>query len=158
MKQILLFFLLLSSSAFAQHNDVISCRGAIIVATASPSTVTMTCQRADTLTSTICTTHSFNPVKIPPYSCIFRRKLLSLPTTNKVSIMAATVFNDAQLEVLRMMSVFNTPEAVMDLKQSISNYFAQKAESEIDRLWADGTLTESKVEEFRTLHERTPYK
>jgi hypothetical protein len=69
--------------------------------------------------------------------------------------MAATVFNDAQLEVLRMMSVFNTPEAVMDLKQSISNYFAQKAESEIDRLWADGTLTESKVEGFRTLHERT---
>ena len=43
----------------------------------------------------------------------------------------------------------------MDLKQSISNYFAQKAESEIDRLWADGTLTESKVEGFRTLHERT---
>ena len=54
--------------------------------------------------------------------------------------MAATVFNDAQLEVLRMMSVFNTPEAVKDLKQSISNYFAQKAEEEIDRLyesWAE---------------------
>ena len=50
--------------------------------------------------------------------------------------MATTVFNDAQLEVLRMMSVFNTPEAVKDLKQSISNYFAQKAEEEIDRLWA----------------------
>ena len=71
--------------------------------------------------------------------------------------MATTVFNDAQLEVLRMMSVFNTPEAVKDLKQSISNYFAQKAEEEIDRLWANGVLTESKVEGFRTLHERTPY-
>ena len=71
--------------------------------------------------------------------------------------MATTVFNDAQLEVLRMMSVFNTPEAVKDLKQSISNYFAQKAEEEIDRLWADGVFTESKVEGFRTLHERTPY-
>ena len=72
--------------------------------------------------------------------------------------MAATVFNEAQLEVLRMMAVFNTPEAVKDLKQSISNYFAQKAEAEIEKLWADGTLTESKVESFRTLHERTPYK
>jgi hypothetical protein len=70
----------------------------------------------------------------------------------------STVFNEAQLEVLRMMSVFNTPEAVSDLKQSISNYFAQKAEEEINRLWEDGTLTESKVESFRTLHERTPYK
>ena len=72
--------------------------------------------------------------------------------------MAAAVFNEAQLEVLRMMAVFNTPEAVKDLKQSISNYFAQKAEAEIEKLWADGTLTESKVESFRTLHERTPYK
>lgn len=72
--------------------------------------------------------------------------------------MAATTLNEAQLEVLRMMALFNTPEAVKDLKQSISNYFAQKAEAEIDRLWEEGILTESKVESFRTLHERTPYK
>ena len=72
--------------------------------------------------------------------------------------MTATTLNEAQLEELRMMAVFNTPEAVSDLKQSISNYFAQKAEAEIDRLWENGTLTESKVESFRTLHERTPYK
>ena len=77
--------------------------------------------------------------------------------TKKKENMATTVFNDAQLEVLRMMSVFNTPEAVKDLKQSISNYFAQKAEAEIDQLWSDGILTEGKVESFRSLHERTPY-
>lgn len=72
--------------------------------------------------------------------------------------MATTVLNDAQLELLKMMSVFDTPEAVNDLKQAISNYFAQKAEDEIDKMWADGTLTEEKVESFRALHERTPYK
>ena len=73
-------------------------------------------------------------------------------------VMAATVLNEAQLELLRMVSVFNTPEAVTDLKQAISNYFAQKTEDEIDRLWEDGTLTEAKVESFRSLHERTAYK
>ena len=73
-------------------------------------------------------------------------------------VMAATVLNEAQLELLRMVSVFNTPEAVTDLKQAISNYFAQKTEEEIDRLWEDGTLTEAKVESFRSLHERTAYK
>ena len=31
--------------------------------------------------------------------------------------MAATVLNDAQLELLKMMSVFDTPEAVNDLTQ-----------------------------------------
>ena len=72
--------------------------------------------------------------------------------------MAATVLNDAQLELLRMMSVFDTPEAVTDLKQAISNYFAQKAEDEIDKLWENGTLSEAKIESFRSLHERTAYK
>ena len=71
--------------------------------------------------------------------------------------MAATVLNEAQLELLRMMSVFNTPEDVTDLKQAVSNYFAQKAEEEIARMWEEGTLNEAKVESFRTLHERTPY-
>ena len=72
--------------------------------------------------------------------------------------MAATALNEAQLELLRMISAFNTPEAVTDLKQALSNYFAQKAEEEIDKLWEEGTLTEAKVESFRTLHERTVYK
>jgi hypothetical protein len=71
--------------------------------------------------------------------------------------MEATVLNDAQLELLKMMSFFSTPEALKDLKQAISNYFAKKAEEEIDRLWENGTLTEEKVDSFRNLHERTPY-
>ena len=72
--------------------------------------------------------------------------------------MESTVLNEAQLELLRMMSIFNTPDAVSDLKQAISNYFAQKAENEIDKLWEDGVLTEAKIESFRSLHERTTYK
>ncbi len=72
--------------------------------------------------------------------------------------MAATVLNEAQQELLRMMAVFNTPEAVGDLKQAISDYFAKKTEDEIDKMWETGTMTEEKVESFRTLHERTPYK
>jgi hypothetical protein len=72
--------------------------------------------------------------------------------------MAATVLNEAQLELLKMVSIFNTPEAVTDLKQAVSNYFAQKTEEEINKLWADGTLNEAKVESFRSLHERTAYK
>ena len=71
--------------------------------------------------------------------------------------MNSVQFNDAQLEVLRMVSVFNTPEAVGDLKQAISDYFAKKAEEEIDQMWADGIMTDAKVEDFRSLHQRTPY-
>ena len=77
---------------------------------------------------------------------------------NEEETIAATKLNDAQLELLKMMSVFNTPDVVSELKQAVSDFFAQKASEEIDRLWADGTLTEEKVEGFRMLHERTPYK
>jgi hypothetical protein len=72
--------------------------------------------------------------------------------------METTVLNEAQLELLKMMSVFNTPESVSDLKQAISDYFAQKADEELERLWDEGILTDAKVESFRTLHERTAYK
>lgn len=72
--------------------------------------------------------------------------------------MAATVLNEAQLEMLRMMSVAKSPEVLADLKQAVSDFFAQKAQQEIDSLWESGELTEEKTERFRHLHERTPYR
>lgn len=68
-----------------------------------------------------------------------------------------TVFNQAQLDLLDMMSFVKSPHMLSELMQVISDYFAKQAEEEIDRLWEDGTLSEDKVESFRHLHERTPY-
>ncbi len=69
-----------------------------------------------------------------------------------------TVFNQAQLELLDMLSFVKSPMMLSELRQVVSDYFAKQAEEEIDRLWEDGTLNETKVESFRHLHERTPYK
>lgn len=71
--------------------------------------------------------------------------------------MQSTVFNNAQMELLDMMSFVDTPEMLAQLKQAISDFFARRAEEEIDRLWETGALDEQKVENFRNLHERTPY-
>ncbi len=68
-----------------------------------------------------------------------------------------TVFNQAQLDLLDMMSFVKSPHMLSELMQVISDYFAKQADEEIDRLWEDGTLSEDKVESFRHLHERTPY-
>ena len=68
-----------------------------------------------------------------------------------------TVFNQAQLELLDMMSFVKSPDMLSELMQVVSDYFARQAEAEIDRLWENGTLNEAKVESFRHLHERTPY-
>lgn len=71
--------------------------------------------------------------------------------------MQSTAFNNAQMELLDMMSFVDTPEMLAQLKQAISDFFARRAEEEIDRLWETGALDEQKVENFRNLHERTPY-
>jgi predicted 3-demethylubiquinone-9 3-methyltransferase (glyoxalase superfamily) len=72
--------------------------------------------------------------------------------------MKTTVFNPAQMQLLEMMSFVKSDKALNGLKQAISDYFAAQAQEEIDRLWEKGDLNEDKVEGFRNLHERTPYK
>lgn len=72
--------------------------------------------------------------------------------------MEHTVFNEAQLDILNMMQRVKSPEALSDLKQAISDFFANKAKEEMDALWANGTMTQEKFDSFATLHERTPYR
>lgn len=53
------------------------------------------------------------------------------------------------MKLLEMMSFVNSPEALDQLKQVISDFFAKQAQEEINKLWASGELTEEKVESFR---------
>ena len=77
----------------------------------------------------------------------------------KVKNMAQQIlqFNQAQLQLLDMMSFVKTPEALSDLNKAISDYFVKKADEEMEKMWDEGTLDNDKIEGFRTLHERTPY-
>ena len=53
-------------------------------------------------------------------------------------------------------NILNFRKGGMNMK-TITDYLESLLQEEIDKLWADGTLNEEKVESFRTLHERTPY-
>ncbi len=66
--------------------------------------------------------------------------------------------NPAQWEILEMTSFVNSDEMLVQMKQAIASYFAQMVQDEVNRLWETGELSEEKVESFRNLHERTPYK
>ena len=66
-------------------------------------------------------------------------------------------FNQAQMQLLDMMSFVKTPEALSDLNKVISDYFARKVDEEMNKLWDEGFLNDEKIEQFRHLHERTPY-
>ena len=66
--------------------------------------------------------------------------------------------NQAQLQLLDMMSFIKTPEALRDLNKVISDYFVKKADEEMAKMWNEGTLNEEKIESFRNIHERAAYK
>ena len=52
--------------------------------------------------------------------------------------------NEAQLGILRLLGRMKTVEQVNELRQVISNYYAQKATEEMDRLWETGQWSEEK--------------
>lgn len=71
-----------------------------------------------------------------------------------MSIAQSTTY---QSEVMNMMSFVKTEETFKKLKKVLAEFFAEEADKELSRLWEDGTLDDNRIEEFRSLHERTPY-
>ena len=68
-----------------------------------------------------------------------------------------TILNEAQLSILRLLGRLKTIEQVNELRQIISNYYAQKATEEMDRLWDLGQWDDEKNESVLKEHLRTPY-
>ena len=68
-----------------------------------------------------------------------------------------TIFTPAQIEVLNAMSYLRTDEELKDLKQAISNFFFERADKEMERLWEEGVWNENTLEDLKTAHYRTPY-
>ena len=71
--------------------------------------------------------------------------------------METTALNQAQLDLLRMMSYIKTPESLQELRKVIAMYFAKKTRDSINKMWETGELNDEKFDSFKTLHERTPY-
>lgn len=76
----------------------------------------------------------------------------------KKKIMETTVFNDAQLHLLRMMSYVKTKEELADLQNAISDYFAKKVDAEMDSLCEQGVISMATIEDWGKEHLRTSYK
>lgn len=71
--------------------------------------------------------------------------------------MSITPSTTYQSEIMNMMSFVKTEETFMQMKRVMAEFFAKEADKELSRLWEDGTLNDSKIEDFRNIHERTPY-
>lgn len=66
--------------------------------------------------------------------------------------------NNAQLEVLNVMSCIKDDEDLTELKSLLVRYLNDRLQSKLDKMWEDGQLTEDKFDNLRKEHLRTPYK
>jgi hypothetical protein len=67
-------------------------------------------------------------------------------------------FTPFQIEMLEMVSRVSSEAEMQDIRRMLGQYFAKRAEDAIDRLWDEGVLNESVMEEWKSEHMRTPYK
>lgn len=71
--------------------------------------------------------------------------------------MERSVFNQAQIEMLGALSVIQDEKELMALKHTISEFFARRADEEMEKLWAEGKWNEQTLEDLKSAHYRTPY-
>jgi len=67
------------------------------------------------------------------------------------------IFNEAQLELLNVLADVKDEAELMALKHAISEFFARRADEEMEKLWASGDWNEQTLQELKTAHYCTPY-
>ncbi len=67
------------------------------------------------------------------------------------------VLNQAQREVLNVMSCLGKDEDLYELKKILVKFLNERLQRELDVLWDDGILSEEKLETYRHEHLRTKY-
>lgn len=68
-----------------------------------------------------------------------------------------TALNPTQIHLLKMFSFAKSEKALDNIKVALSDYFANKAEEDMDRLWEEGLWDDDKNEKILKQHLRTPY-
>lgn len=63
-----------------------------------------------------------------------------------------------QMQILEMTSHVKSEQEMRDIRLMLAQYFAKRAEDEIDKLWDDGILNVGVMESWKKEHMRTPYK
>ncbi|MCC8114699.1 MAG: dephospho-CoA kinase [Bacteroidales bacterium] len=65
--------------------------------------------------------------------------------------------NKAQLVLLKAMRHLNSEEDIHALQDAITRFFAERADQEMEKLWASGEWNEEKLKSLENAHFRTPY-
>lgn len=62
-----------------------------------------------------------------------------------------------QVELLQTFAYTLPEEQLVEIRQLLAQYFLDKADAEMDRLWQENDWSEETIEAWAKGHERTPY-
>ena len=68
------------------------------------------------------------------------------------------ILTNLQLELLQIFQYQLEETQLVEVKELLANYFAEKATEEMDRLWEENNWSEETMESWSNEHMRTEYK
>ncbi len=63
----------------------------------------------------------------------------------------------AKLGLLRVVEQLHSVAEIQVIRQAITDYYAQKVDDEMERLWQSGAWNEQTIKDLEHAHLRTPY-
>ena len=69
----------------------------------------------------------------------------------------SNVMNPAQMMIINSFASATSQKELDELRDLLLDYYNQKLQEELQRLWADGTLDQKRLDELKEEHFRTPY-
>jgi hypothetical protein len=98
------------------------------------------------------------------FICIYQKKVVILQANlqrrlnRKINMVREMTLHQAKMNLLRVVDGIKTVDEVQAIQQLLANYYAQKAQAELDRLWDEGVINEQVIELWGQEHMRTPYR
>lgn len=72
--------------------------------------------------------------------------------------MHVDMMNESQMMILESFAGAQDEQELNALMDVLRNFYASRLESEMQRLWDDGTLNQDKLDQLKGEHLRTPYR
>ena len=69
----------------------------------------------------------------------------------------SNVMNPAQMMIINSFASATSQKELDELRHLLLDYYNRKLQEELQRLWADGTLDQKRLDELKEEHFRTPY-
>lgn len=65
------------------------------------------------------------------------------------------ILTNFQMQMLEATSKIESDDEMIQIRDILSRYFAEKAQCELDKLWENGTINDSVIETWKSEHMRS---